>query len=70
MNTLSTSAGPRLAFAPRGLTIPRDPTAALLFALDADRRADFLLASGRAEQADRLAHAAYEARCRAIGSRP
>ena len=69
MNTRSTSAGPRLAFEPCGLTIPSNPTAALAFATRADRRADACLASGRPDQAERLAHAAYEARSRAIGGR-
>jgi len=69
MSILSTSAGPRLAFEPRALAIPRDPAAAMAFAKAADRRADALLAVGRPEQAERLAHAALEARCRATGAR-
>ena len=64
-----TTYGPRLAFAPRPLVIPTDPAQALAFAQDADRRADLLLAEGRCDLAERLAHAALEARARASGGR-
>ncbi len=64
MNILLTSAGRRMACKPRAIVIPRDPTDAMAFAVAADRRADLLLAEGRWLQADRLAHAAYEARAR------
>lgn len=70
MNTPSTSARPRLAFEPCALAIPNDPAAAMAFAVAADRQADALLADGRPKQAERLAHAALEARCRATGARP
>jgi len=69
MHTLPTSAGARLVSARRPLVIPTDPAAALIFAREADRHADHMLAHGRSEQADRLAHAACEARARANGGR-
>ncbi len=55
---------------PLGFAIPTDPEAAMVFAADNDRRADACLANGRTNQAERLAHAAYEARCRAAEIRP
>ena len=54
---------------PQGLSIPSDPTAAMVFAIKADRDADAALAVGRFEQAERLGHTALEARCRATGRR-
>ena len=60
----SVTTSPRLA-----LVIPNNPAAALAFATYADRHADACLANGRPDQAERLAHAAYEARCRAAGNR-
>lgn len=69
MAMISTAYGPRLATAPRPLFIPSDPAAALAFARYADHRADLLLAQGRREEAERWAHAAFEARARARGGR-
>jgi hypothetical protein len=65
----STSYGLALASEPRALVIPSDPSAALAFASAIDRRADACLAEGRSIQAERLAHLALEARCRATGVR-
>jgi hypothetical protein len=65
--TFPTAAGPRMAFEPRPVVFPTDPTAALALACALDRKADLLLAEGRGADADRLAHAAYELRCRAGG---
>ncbi len=67
--TFPTSAGPRLAAHPVRLVIPRDPAKALAFASQVAQQADFLLSEGRTRQAERLAHLALEARCRAAGSR-
>ena len=64
-----TQYGRVLVSEPRGLTIPADPAAALAFAYARDREADALLASGRFEAAERLSHAALEARARATGCR-
>ncbi len=69
MNTVHTSAAPRLAFKLRALSVPCDPAAAMAFAIATDRQADALLADGRPKQAERLSHAAFEARCRATGAR-
>ena len=66
---LPTQYGPALVSEPARLMIPTDPTAALAFAIRTDRQADALLAEGRFEQAERLSHAALEARARATGSR-
>lgn len=62
---LAPVAGPHLAASRRALTIPAQHGAALAFAAQLDRRADLLLAEGRCRQAERLAHLALEARCRA-----
>lgn len=56
-NDLTT--GLRLAVA-----IPTDSAATMAFAAHTDRRADACLANGFTAQAERLAHVAYEARCR------
>ena len=64
-----TQYGRALVSAPTGLTIPTDPQAALAFATRADREADALLNEGRFDAAERLSHAALEARCRATGER-
>jgi hypothetical protein len=66
---LATQYGPALVSEPQGIAIPSDPVAALAFAIRTDREADALLAAGRFEQAERLSHAALEARCRATGAR-
>lgn len=68
-HTLPTSAGPRLASHPVRIIIPRDPAAAEAFAARADLLAGLHLSEGRAALADRLAHLALEARCRARGCR-
>ena len=68
-STISTSYGTRLAGPPRPLVIPSLPAAMLAFAQRLDREADALLALGRCEVAERLAHLALEARCRAAGER-
>lgn len=65
----TTSYGPALTAAPVPLHIPRDPCRAAAFAVQADRSADLAMAEGRIEQAERLAHAALEARCRAGAGR-
>ena len=65
--SVSTMFGPRLAHEPARFTIPTDPAAAMRFASDLDRQAGFDLSEGRVEQADRKAHLAHEARCRAAG---
>jgi hypothetical protein len=65
---IRTSYGPRLAGLVRpAIVIPSDPAAALAFARRIDREADHHLAEGRRELAERLAHAACEARFRAEG---
>lgn len=64
-----TQYGRALCGEPRGLSIPDDPVAALAFAAAKDREADHLLAEGRFEAAERLSHAALEARARATGCR-
>ena len=61
--------GRALTSEPAGLTIPTDPAAALAFAISRDREADAALAVGRFEAAERLSHAALEARARATGLR-
>ena len=66
---LPTQYGPELVSEPARLLIPTDPADALAFAIRTDRQADALLAEGRFEQAERLSHAALEARARATGSR-
>lgn len=66
---INTAFGPRLAMQPPAITIPRDPAAALAFARRIDREADFHLAEGRRELAERLAHLGCEARFRAAGGR-
>lgn len=66
---LYTTFGPCLAAEPRALVIPTLPAEALLFAARIDRESDLLLAEGRCAQAERLAHLALEARCRATGAR-
>jgi hypothetical protein len=68
-HTIATERGRALVSHPRGLTIPDDPAAALAFAVQQDRAADVLLAEGRFEAAERLSHAALEARARATGCR-
>jgi hypothetical protein len=68
-HTIATQYGRALVSEPRGLSIPTDPTAALAFAYATDRQADAMLAEGRFEQAERLSHAALEARARATGAR-
>ena len=60
-----TSAGYRLKAAPPALPFPSTLTGLLEFARDADAASDQLLAAGQVASAERLAHAAYEARCRA-----
>lgn len=67
--SIRTAYGFRLAVEPQQITIPNDPIAALAFASRIDREADQLLAEGRCGQAERLAHLALEARCRATGAR-
>ena len=64
-----TQYGRALCAEPRGLSIPTEPVAALAFAVAQDCAADALLAEGRFEQAERLSHAALEARARAKGVR-
>jgi hypothetical protein len=66
---ISTQYGPGLVSHPRRLTIPDDPAAALAFARQQDRAADVMLSEGRFEAAERLSHAALEARARATGCR-
>lgn len=65
----SSSYGSVLCNEPRTLAIPSTPAAALAFASMIDRQADACLAEGRCTQAERLAHLALEARCRALGGR-
>lgn len=62
---ITTFFGARFAAAPKPLCIPRDPDAAAAFAARADAAADRALQAGRVRLAESLAHAAYEARCRA-----
>ena len=64
-----TQYGRALCSAPSGITIPDDRAAALAFAFRIDREADALLAEGRFYQAERLSHAALEARAWATGCR-
>ena len=59
--------GRALVSEPIPLHIPSDPADALAFAIRTDRQADALLAEGRFEAAERLSHAALEARARATG---
>ncbi len=67
--TISTFYGSRLAAQPSPIVIPRDPIAASRFAWQADHAADEALKEGRFVQAERLSHAALEARLRAAGGR-
>lgn len=60
-----TSAGYHLTTTPSWLTFPPTPAGLLEFARNADAASDQLLAAGQVASAERLAHAAYEARCRA-----
>lgn len=69
ISRIQTAYGSRLAVPPVPRVIPTDPIAALAFASHVDREADQLLAEGRCGQAERLAHLALEARCRATGAR-
>ncbi len=64
-----TAYGPALCSEPVLRTIPSEPAAALLFASRVDREADAHLAEGRVVVAEKLAHLALEARCRATGAR-
>ena len=57
------------AVPPSPVVIPSNPADALAFASRIDREADACLAEGRCVQAERLAHLALEARCRATGVR-
>ncbi len=66
---LPTQYGRALVSEPTPLTIPRDAAAAMAFAIRIDRQADALLAEGQFAAAERLSHAALEARCRATGGR-
>ena len=66
---VSTFYGRRLASAPVPVVIPSAATDAIAFAARMDREADALLSEGRVWQAERLAHLALEARCRATGAR-
>ncbi len=68
-STISTAYGRRLVAPPSPVVIPTDPGAALVFAVRADHAADEALHAGRFMQAERLSHAAFEARCRAEGRR-
>ena len=61
--------GRALSSPPRRITIPTEPGAAMVFAIHADREADAMLAAGRFDQAERLSHAALEARTRGTGGR-
>lgn len=63
-----TTNGPALISEPTLRTIPRDPVAAAVFAIRADRAAD-ALSAGRFVPAEKLSHAPFEARCRAEGAR-
>ncbi len=67
ISRISTAYGARLAAPPPGIVIPTDPTRAAAFAIQTDREADLALAEGRFAAAERLSHAAFEARCRAEG---
>ena len=69
---LSTMAGPRRPMPwtpPPEPAMPSDPAALLVYAARLDRVADAELAEGRWRQAERLSHAALEARARANGGR-
>jgi hypothetical protein len=66
-STFPTAFGPRLAAHPCRPPIPTAPAAALRFARDLDRQADFLLSEGKHAAADRLAHLAFELRARIAG---
>lgn len=61
----STSAGHRLAAPPGPLAFPPTRVELLDFARHFDSVSDLLLATGQVSNAERLAHLAYEARCRA-----
>ena len=63
--TFATNAGNRLTAAHTLLPSPPTPAVLLEFARNADAASDQLLAAGQVASAERLAHAAYEARCRA-----
>ena len=67
--TLSTMFGRRRAAEQPPTVIPTLPADCLIFAQRIDRQADASLAEGRFVQAERLAHLALEARCRAEGRR-
>lgn len=64
---MPTAFGPRLTYHPARLYIPTDPVAAMQFARDLDRVADWHLSEGRRGDADRLSNLALEARARAAG---
>lgn len=66
---ISIAAGPRLVCHPIPYAIPTDPAKAQAFADFHNRRADLLLSEGRFAQAERAAHLAFEASCRALGVR-
>ena len=68
-HTFSTFYGRALISEPCGLTIPSDPDEALAYAFRADREADQAIAEGQFLKAERLSHAALEARCRGTGAR-
>lgn len=59
------SAGYRLTAAPGPLIFPPTRAELLNFARHFDSVSDRLLANGQVSNAERLAHLAYEARCRA-----
>ena len=66
---LPTMFGRRRAAEQPPTAIPTRPADCLVFAQRIDRQADAALADGRFVQAERLAHLALEARCRATGAR-
>lgn len=66
---ISTAYGRRLAAPPRPLLIPTAPEAAARFAIEADHAADEAMNAGRFGLAEKLSHAALEARARAEGCR-
>ncbi len=69
-HSFPTSNGFRLISPPPSIIIPTDPERARVFAIATDHAADLALAEGRFALAEKLSHAAYEAKCRAAGERP
>jgi len=67
--TIATSYGRQRATHPARRILPGEASNPLDHAAALDREADWHLAEGRGQLADRLAHLALEHRCKATGGR-